>query len=294
MKSKKLFFLAGIILAALVVLLSLYYINVAAQQEVVGYIEERLGKQNIPVVEIKARGSSPHLWLEIIVRSPDEKYVDPILRHSVRREVVLARQRGYSIEGLSLIFLNPQGEQIYRAEMPVYLENILPLPSAKLDDRVTRDMVVEKLNPEGLSLVKTEVTTSDGIQTLSLRLVAPSLEIANQSLPRFMSSLRPLLVDLNTQGAQITLCKLELADEKGQTLLKYVLDLQLDTETWWQADGLTESWFPSPPAEADRMSPYSDDLQTGTPTVLPIDTETPTIIPTDTPTSPTTDTPISP
>ncbi|GEM_PF-2683880 len=90
-------------------------------------------------------------------------------------------------------------------------------------------------------------------------------------------------------------------DETGQLLLKYVLDLQLDSESWWQIDGLTQSWFPSPPSVADLMLSYPEHLQTVTPTGLPTDimVETPTVTPaqtliiisTDTPTETPTTTP---
>jgi len=110
-------------------------------------------------------------------------------------------------------------------------------------------MIEEKLNLYGMSVVNADVTSSNGIQTLILRLSTSSLEEANQVLPNFMPSLRPLIADTNAQGAQIAICIVELTDEKGQLLLKYLLDLQLDSETWWMVDGLTQGWFPHPPPE---------------------------------------------
>ena len=81
-------------------------------------------------------------------------------------------------------------------------------------------------------------------------------------------------------------------DETGQLLLKYVLDLQLDSESWWQIDGLTQAWFPSPPSEADLMTSYPEYFQTVTPTELPTDImiETPTVTPAHTSTITPTDT----
>ena len=40
------------------------------------------------------------------------------------------------------------------------------------------------------------------------------------------------------------------AGAQGRPLLKYARDVQLSQESWWQAEGATQSWFPhSPPPE---------------------------------------------
>lgn len=78
---------------------------------------------------------------------------------------------------------------------------------------------------------------------------APDLESANKALPRLMREL-PLLVNrLNgEQGASISVIKVDLKDAQGRLLLKYMYDLELETENWWQADGLSRDWFPHPPS----------------------------------------------
>lgn len=304
MKHKRWIILVGLILVVMGITVSLCYTKIAAQQEVVGYLKERLEKENIPVLEIKVLGTSPYLRLMIIVQNVNVeetgKAIDPIVRHSIQREVILARQHGYVIDSFVLVILNHQGEQIFLAEMPGYSENVpLQISPAKLDDRATRDIALKNLTLYGLSLVEARVVTSEGIQTLTLQLSTPSLETANQSLPEFMLSLRPFIADINAQGAQIVICRIELRDAKGQLLLKYVLDLQLDSEIWWQIDGLTEAWFPSPPSEADLMTSYPDYFQTEAPTKLQTDTitiEPPAITPapplTNTPPNTQTETPI--
>lgn len=286
MKLKRSIILVGLTLVVLGIILGLSYTKIAAQQEVVGYLKEQLEKQNIPVVDIKVLGISPYLRLEIIVQNVNAeetgKAIDPFVRHRVQREVILARQHGYAIDSFILICVNQQGEQIFRAEMPGYSENIpLQISPAKLDDRTTRDIVLKDLTLAGLSLVEAQVVTSEGVQTLTLQLSTPSLEIANQSLPSFMFSLRPFIADINAQGAQIVICRIELRDAKERLLLKYVLDLQLDSEFWWQINGLTEAWFPSPPSEADLMTSYPDYFQEVAPTASSTDSmlETPAITP---------------
>lgn len=229
------------------------YTQVTAQQEVVKYLKEQLERQNIPIVEITARRMLP-LGLEIVIQSMSEGEKalpdDPINLHIVKREVLMARQQGYMIDSFTLTLLNKQGKTIFWAETPVELENIpLELSPSKLDDATTKNMIVESLNPYEMSLVDAGVISTAGIQTLVLRLSAPSLEEANHALPYLMPSLRPFIANINAQGAQIVICKVEVMDEKGQILLKYLLDLQLDSETWWMVEGLTQDWFPHPPSE---------------------------------------------
>ncbi|MEM4204153.1 MAG: hypothetical protein QXS54_08805 [Candidatus Methanomethylicaceae archaeon] len=252
MKHRKLFLGILLVLAAAGIALGLYA-QVTAQQEVAEYLKERLDRQNIPVVEITARRLLP-LHLEIIIQSMSEGEKalpdDPINLHIVRREVMLARQQGYIIDGFTLTLLNKQGRTIFWTEAPIDIENVpLELSPSKLDDAVTKDIIAESINLYGMSLIDTEIISSEGIQTLVLRLSTPSLEEANQALPYFMPSLRPFIADINTQGAQIVICKVEVVDEKEQILLEYLLDLQLDSETWWMVDGLTQDWFPHPPSE---------------------------------------------
>ena len=253
MKHKKLLWVILLVLVVVGITFGLYT-EVIAQQEVVEYLKGRLERQNIPVVEITIHRLLP-LRLEIIIQSmsEDEKALpdDPINLNIVRREVILARRQGYSIDRFTLILYNSQGKTIFWAdETPVSIEEAtLELPPSKLDDATIKNMINERLNLYGMSIVNTEVTSYDGIQTLILQLSTPSLEDANQALPYFMPSLRPLIAEINTQGGQIVICKVELRDDKGQLLLKYLLDLQLDSETWWMVDGLTQDWFPHPPPE---------------------------------------------
>ncbi len=252
MKNKKLLLGFLLVLAVAGITFGLYT-QVIAQQGVEGYLKERLERQNIPIVAIIPRSLLP-LRLEIVIESMSEGERalpdDPINLHIVRREVLLARQQGYIIDSFTLVLLNNQGQTIFWAEAPVELENVpLEISPSKLDDATTRNMIGESLNPHGMSLADVDVISAEGVQTLVLRLSAPSLEEANHALPYFMPSLRPFIADINARGAQIVICNVEVADEKGQILLKYLLDLQLDSETWWMVEGLTQDWFPHPPPE---------------------------------------------
>jgi hypothetical protein len=251
MKHRKLF-LGLLLLVAIVGITLRLYTEVIAQQEVVEYLKEQLERQGIPIVDITIRHLLPlHLEITVQSMSEGEKALpnDPINLHIVRREVTLAEQQGYDIESFTLRLLNREGKTIFWAEeTPVSPDDApLELSPAKIDDATTKNMITERLDLYGLALTNIEVKSSAGIQTLILMLSTPSLDEANQALPHLMPSLRPVIANINAQGAQIAICKIELSDEKGQILLEYLLDLQLDSETWWMVDGLTQDWFPHPP-----------------------------------------------
>lgn len=255
MKHKKLLLSILLILAVAGITFGLYT-QVIAQQEVVEYLKERLERQNIPVTDITIRRLlPPQLEITIQSMSNGEKALpdDPINLHIVRREVTLARQQGYIIESFILILLNSQGKTIFWSETPMDLENVsIELPPSTVGDARVKNMVKERLNLlnlYGISVVNVDVTSSNGIQTLLLQLSTSSPEEANQVLPHFTPSLRPLIAETNAQGAQVAMCIVELTDKEGQLFLKYLLDLQLDSETWWIVDGLTQDWFPHPPSE---------------------------------------------
>lgn len=230
------------------------YIQVRAQEDIVNYLEERLKQQNVPVVGIKITREFP-LQLEITVQSTSDgsrgNPEDPINYHLVEREVVLARQNGYFVESLTRIFLSPQGKEIATATTHVKSLEFMFLDNtpSRIADSPTKILVTDKIYLYGMSATDISVASSEGLQTLRLQLSAPSLNEVNKTLTQFMFSLRPLIADINANGAHIVICKLEIRDEKGNLLLNYMLDLQMDSENWWMADGLTMDWFPHPGLE---------------------------------------------
>lgn len=245
---------SGILLILTIGIAFVVYAKATAQPDVISYLKERLSQQYVPVVEITILQQSP-MQIQITTQSKSNgkkgTSEDPINYHLITREVSLASQQGYVIEKLTVVFLNTLGEQIDKSNQIINTQNILSAQLAKstIDNDATKNLINEKINLYGMSITNMDISSQDGLQFLTLQLATPSLEQANQALPYFMPSLRPLLADVNTQGAQITVLKLELKDQQGNLLLNYMLDLQLKSENWWMADNLTSGWFPHPPSE---------------------------------------------
>jgi hypothetical protein len=304
MKTRNVIILIMLILAVLGISF-VYYKRTRAQQDVVEFLKNRLQEKNISLVGISVIEPSPHLHLEITFRGLSEgetSRIDQLVNaDTVKREIFLASQYGYTIEKVTIIRLDQLGKQVGWEEIPVDAQYVnFHVSPAALDDRATKNIVLEKMDLGGWSLVDATVMTSEGLQTLTIRLSTPSLEEANKILDTFLSSLRPFLDNINTQGAQIVTCIVELSDEKGQLLLAYLYDLQIHEEMWWNVDGLKAAWFGSAPFSHPKNN-YPTDTLAGTPTYTPVipqtdtptktPTDTPTIVPTDTPTETTTPTP---
>lgn len=226
------------------------YTKVKAQGEIEVYLEERFKQQNVPVVEITVLQKLPiNLQVAIQSISDGEKAApeDPINLNLVNHEVILASQQGYLIERFAVILLNNKGEQMARVEHSTEITDFfIATNSSSISDEATLSEINGKMNLYGLSLMDQDISSSNGVQTVNMTLSTQSVDAANVALPQFMPSLRLLLEDVNSQGAQITICKLQLKDKNGDLLLNYIIDLQLRTENWWMADNLTQDWFPHP------------------------------------------------
>lgn len=226
------------------------YSQVAAQGEVVGYLEERFKQVNLPVVETEVIQDFP-LIVQVTLQSTSDGAKaspdDPINLNLVSRELILASRQGYLIERFSIVLLDSSGAQMAKTEHSAEITDLLfSSRSSNVPDSEATKMINENIDLYGMLLVNLDVVSSDGLQTVIINLSTPSLEVTNQALPQFMPSLRSLLEDINSQSGQIVICKLELRDQSGRLLLNYILDLQLRAENWWMADNLTRDWFPHP------------------------------------------------
>ena len=118
-----------------------------------------------------------------------------------------------------------------------------------MDNTATAQVIRDQLPLHNMPLDQLDVSSNpDGAQVLTIRLSVQYVQAANNSVPQFLSDLPNLLKNLNSEaGPQIAIYKVNVFDAKAQPLLKYAYDLQLAQETWWQADGMTQDWFPHPP-----------------------------------------------
>ncbi len=215
------------------------------------YLEERFKEQNIPVLTIKVLQENP-LQLEFVIQSESdgEKGTpeDPINYHMVVREATLAKQQGYIITYITEIFLNKKGDQISKSEDSVNpdVSVFLEFSPAKIDDVSVKEMMLNKKNALEVSEEDLSVSSINGLQTLNVTKIVPTLEEANQIGLETVGNLRPLVADVNNQGAQIVMVHVEIKNEKGDFFFNYLLDLQMTSESWWMAEGFDDSWFPHP------------------------------------------------
>jgi len=239
-------------LAAIGICMTFLLSQTKAQNNVVSDLIAYLTQKGVPVKNIEITSRIP-FRVEVTLQSassgqgvaPD----DPSFEHIVQRGVALVEKRdNIKFDVVRVIVVNTQGVPIYWSDVPVRTVEETLFPS-KLDDVTTAGLIREQIGLYGMSLDKLEVSSdTDGTQVLTIRLSVQDIGIANSALPQFMPELRVLVEKLNAEhGTQIVICKVDIVDAEGKLLLKYVLDLQLAQENWWQADGLTLEWFPHPP-----------------------------------------------
>ena len=267
MKNKKL--ISSLLLILIIIgIVSVFNLRVKAQQgvetaspqqDVVSYLQERLKQQNVPFTQIKILQESP-LEIEITLQSVSEgeKFApdDSANLHLTVREAVLANGRGYQINGLTQVVLNKDGKSISWGWLKVTDLYYLKLAPSSITDALAMNLVDEKINTYGMSVVNKDISSFDGFKSLNLDLSTTSLEEANQTLSQIKDSLGPLAKDVNAQGAQVVMVRLKVKDEKGEVLLNYLLDLQFETEGWWVADGINvDSWYLSRPAPVETDLP---------------------------------------
>jgi hypothetical protein len=236
----------------LVVFLSIFgYTRAKAQRDVVGYLEERLKQQDVPVISIEIVQELP-VQLEITIQSMRDEDTgvseNPINLSILDREIFLAYQQGYFVERYTRISLNKQGEEVAKSETRVKLVDQLLLDTSpsRNTDAVTEDYANEMINLYGMTATNQAITSENGMQFLTLELSVPSIDDANQMLPAFMHSLRPSIENINAKGSHIVVCRVIIKDKEEKLLLNYILDLQLTSERWWMDENLTANWFSIP------------------------------------------------
>lgn len=119
----------------------------------------------------------------------------------------------------------------------------------------------------------TEKRSGQNLNRLSIKLTAPSLNVLNHELP--MAKIHPIQFGMeNNSLYHINVCYLEIHSPEGEVWLYYISDLDTG-EHWDMAEGVSESWFPSPiPLENLTPTPL---IPIATPTyrTYPIYTPTP-------------------
>lgn len=227
--------------------------GVAAQPDDAVTVVDRLAAEGVPVIDSSAVEGQVAVTLQSAsatdVGTPD----DPLFVSRVERELVLAKSRGVEVKDLQLTVLNSQGKLLSTSQIPV--EQTVDLswlqPSVLSDtaaEQSIREQIEKKAPLAGVSLDTLLVgSEKDGSRVLTLSLSAKDQDTANQSWAGLMIKLYGVVNETNTtQKAQISLVRVDLVDEAGKPLFRYVYDVQRGNQSWWQAPGMTTDWFERP------------------------------------------------
>jgi hypothetical protein len=235
---------------------AIFLVNQAyAQNDIVAELRASLVQQNVPVRDIKITSRVP-FQIEFTAQSASSTQViepdDPIYGALIQSELVSAQKRGVRIDLVKMIIVNSLGQTIFWTEFPAdQIQNTLPASPSKVDNMTAAKFIQDQLPLNGLSLDVLDATQQlDGALIIKVTLSASDIETANKAVPIVMGTMSNLVGQLITkQGAQIASYKIEVFDVKGQPLLKYarVYSASEYQENWWQADGMTQDWFPHPP-----------------------------------------------
>jgi hypothetical protein len=225
-----------------------------AQNDVISEIRTRLVQKNVPVKNINIQSRTP-FRLEVTIQSTSQTQLavpnDPILEMAVHREIAAARRRGAKIDSVKVIVVNSQGQAIFWSDLPVDKAiDTTPHLFSSVDNATVATGIRDQVPLNGMIFDRLDVTQdSDGTQVVTLKLSVPDIQTANRAIPAFMPALSGVLHNLRSgQGAQIATYTVEIIDAAGQPLLTYVNDYlpSEERESWWQAPGLTQEWFPHP------------------------------------------------
>jgi len=224
-----------------------------AQSDLVVELTERLTSTGIPVKDIVITRHKP-VQLEIVLQSTSDTNVvapdDPLFRHMTLRECVFFRKQYPDLNRIKIVVVNTRGEPIVWSEWSTE-RTIDPDPAwlKETNNADTAELLRKSILLHGMSLDALDVSSdSNGGQVLTVELSVQDVFSANKVVPKFIVGLGSLINSTNReQGTEIMMYRVYLVDVMGQPLLKYVRDIQLSRESWWQADNLTRDWFPHPP-----------------------------------------------
>ena len=255
--TKTRFFLLVLTIAITVVGL-LYYTTtkVNAQNQYANDIAERLRLRDVPVKRVVVLRHVPYV-VEIALQSSSNDNTlsleDNWFMQLARREATFAYRIGTGLSSYKLTVYNVQGNLIYSTQTYLYPKDLSQqMTSSQLpqvDNLTAKEIVKEQFNLAGLSLDLLDVITEEGSsgQILLIQVSTKDLETANQSLPKFLSSVFQMLETINDEhGTYLVLCHLRLTDYQGNVLLDYVRDLEGGSTQWTAVQGLYDEWYPHP------------------------------------------------
>lgn len=258
---------ALVVLALAIITISTIFVTrrVQAQGGILSVLTDQLAQQGVPVKGSRIVSQIP-FRIEITIQSSSDNATvarqDPLFEHLIQRDVSLMQNaNGITIDRVKIVIVNSAGTAIYWSDTPV--RTTANYQASKWDDASAAALVASKLDLHGMTLGKLDVSSdSTGARTLSIQLSVANIQVANSAIPQFIPELSIRVNNLNAQqGVQIAICKVNVFDDAQRPLLMYVRDVQLSQENWWQADNVTQDWFPhvapTPPPPATTLPPLT-------------------------------------
>ncbi len=248
-----------LVLALIILLFStVLVVEVRAQEDLVVELTTRLSQLGVPVKSITIDNRIPFQITITLLSTGDKKTDDDMWnKHIVEREASLAHKFGLNLDSFTLILVSQQGEtldwsQIFLNPEYTFAYRQFSAGDKNLDNQKTEALLRQQLDFKGMTVDELQVTTGAGseqdVQSLSIRLSTPNLQTANRAISAIIGSLKNRLNKVNQESdySLIAICRLWILDSNGNVLLDYLNDLELGSETWGMAQGVTEGWFPHP------------------------------------------------
>ncbi len=243
-----------LVVAALVTIAASQWVSAGSSdaKDVISQSMAGLAERGVPVKSWSLEGTVLGVVLESASTSEVGTPEDPIHVSLAQREAFLAKSRGIGLEVLKLEVTNAKGERLFVGETVLDKElnpdwqTAEALAEAEALETV-QAAILEKTDLSGLKLAPLSLTSQSGVRELHLSAVAAGVEAANLSTATLMMSLYNAVNDTNTlKNGQIALAFVDITDEGGKPLLKWIYDAQRGTQDWWQAPGMTTDWFETP------------------------------------------------
>jgi hypothetical protein len=214
-------------------------------QEAVGQAMTGLIERGVPVKSWQLDGATLSVALQsestTAVGMPD----DPINLSLIEREAFLAKSRGIDLSELKVEVTNAAGRSLFGGTF--VLDQVLDtvwsadkaMPEAETLEAVNAGLA-EKTSLVGLNVKQFKLNSDAGARELHIVATAADVAAANRSTATLMTGLYVLLGNLNDgKQTQIALARVDITDESGQPLLKWIYDVQRGAQNWWQAPGMT-------------------------------------------------------
>jgi hypothetical protein len=173
---------------------------------------------------------------------------DPIYLNVILHELNMAQNVGLDIGGINISLLNARGDELFNFTQAASPDALMVKPA--ISPVITTEQITELIkvnsNLYGMKLSHVKVINKGGFTRCILDLQVTDIDVANAIIPYFIADINNSILTLNVENsAQIALYQINVSTVGGETVLKYINDLQLRTRTWWQHEKAATDWFTS-------------------------------------------------